>query len=505
MLSSQDTSSRRLNILKNHLCPHEDSSIVTNNNSIQQQQFNDNNNHSIIGHHLTSSSIDNSSSVFPIDSSHPSTHYTKVRNAVIVTGCRTPFVKSFGDLMDVDAIGLGVSSVDGLLKKTKLNPNLIDEIIWGNVVLNTKAPNIAREIIIDLNLPKKITGVTVSRACLSGLEAILQGIRLIESGNAEVVVAGGSDSTSNGELTMPRNFTKALGKYNYGKDKGSLKGVIQFFKDAGNPLTWVPQPPAIAERSTGKTMGYHADLMGEINGIARKAQDEFAAASHRNASKARREGKFKDEVVPVVLKNGKVVDKDNLIRDDSNAVDKMSKLKPVFRKTGTVTAASSSPLTDGASCVLIMSEEKARELGYPTDIKIRHYATTAVDPYPQLLLAPVLAFPKVLDKAGLTLDDIDLFEIHEAFAAQVLSTTACLANDEFCKKYLNKEKAIGVIPPEKLNVNGSSISLGHPFSATGGRLVTSAMNELRRSKKKYAILSVCAAGGLGGVCLIERE
>lgn len=251
-------------------------------------------------------------------------------------------------------------------------------------------------------------------------------------------------------------------------------------------------------------MGYHADLMADLNKITRNVQDEFATASHKNAAKARREGKFDEEITPVRLKNGKFVNRDNLIREDSD-VSKMSKLKPVFRKTGTVTAASSSPLTDGASCVLVMSEEKAKELGYPTDITISSYATTAVDPYPQLLLAPVLAFPKVLDSAGITLDQVDLFEIHEAFAAQVLSTTACLASDEFCQKRLGKSKALGVVPPEKLNINGSSISLGHPFSATGGRILTAAMNELRRSNKKYAILSVCAAGGLGGVVLVERK
>ncbi|KAF0983092.1 hypothetical protein FDP41_011070 [Naegleria fowleri] len=486
---SSSSSCRRLSMLQQHLFPSS-SSLETGLNDSSSFSFG-----SFSERHGSEESM--------IGFNETSASSSKKRKAVIVCGARTPFVKAFGDLMEVDSIGLGVSAVEGLLKKSKLDPNLIDEIIWGNVVLNTKAPNVAREIVIDLNLPKKITGVTVSRACLSGLEAILQGIRLIEHGQAEVVVAGGSDSMSNGEMALPRNLTLALGKYNYGKDKGTMKGLIQLFKDAGSPLSWIPTPPAIAERSTGKTMGYHADMMAELNRVTRNTQDQFAAQSHKNAAKARREGKLDEEIVPVRLKNGKVVARDNLIREDSDA-SKMSKLKPVFRKTGTVTAASSSPLTDGASCVLVMSEEKARELGYPVDIRISSYATTAVDPYPQLLLAPVLAFPKVLDDAGITLDQVDLFEIHEAFAAQVLSTTACLASDEFCQKRLGRSKAIGVIPPEKLNINGSSIAIGHPFSATGGRLVTSAMNELRRTGKKYAILSVCAAGGLGGVALVER-
>ncbi|KAL0480123.1 acetyl-CoA acyltransferase [Acrasis kona] len=452
----------------------------------------------------------------PVQKSHVELNYTNAENekdrecprerAVIITGARTPFVKSFGELMTVDAIGLGVSAVSGLLQKTKLNPEIIDEVIWGNVVVNTKAPNVAREIIIDLNLPKKITGVTVSRACLSGLEAILQGVRLIESGHAQVVVAGGSDSTSNGEVTLPRHVGHALGQYKYGRDQNSMKGYKKLLKDVGNPKTWIPTPPAIAERSTGYTMGYHADMMAEINNISRESQDALAIASHLNAARARREGKFTDEIVPVTVpETGKVVKNDNLIREEQDP-KKIAKLKPAFRGSGvgTVTAASSSALTDGASAVLIMSESKAKELGYPVDVRVKSYATTACDPFPQLLLAPALAIPKALDDAGITLQDVDLVEMHEAFAAQVLSTLAVLENEEFCKNRLGKDSALGSVDPSKLNPNGGSIAMGHPFSATGGRIVTSAVNELRRTGKKHALISICAAGGLGGVAILER-
>lgn len=426
--------------------------------------------------------------------------------AVIVTGVRTPFVKSFGELMTVDAIGLGVSAVSGLLEKTKLNPEEIDEIIWGNVVLNTKAPNVAREIIIDLNLPKKITGVTVSRACLSGLEAILQAVRLIEHGHANVVIAGGSDSTSNGEISLPRHVGHALGQYQYGKDQGTFKGIKKLLKDSGNPKTWMPVAPAIAERSTGFTMGYHADMMAEINNISREAQDQLAMASHLNAARARKNGYLKEEIVPVkVPESGKVVSEDNLIREEQDA-KKMAKLKPAFRKQGlgTVTAASSSALTDGGSCVLVMSESKARQLGFPIDVVVKSYAMTGCDPFPQLLLAPAMAIPKALDEAEMKLQDVDVVEVHEAFSAQVLSTLAVLENEEFCQKRLGRPN-LGKVDPEKLNPNGGSIALGHPFSATGGRCVMSAMNELRRSKKKTALISICAAGGLGGVCILERR
>jgi acetyl-CoA acyltransferase len=419
-------------------------------------------------------------------------------------------------MMHLNSIDLGVASVQGLLAKYGVNPMVVEEIIWGNVVLNTAAPNIAREIVVDLNLPPHIHGVTVSRACLSGLEAIEQAVTKIEHGDAEVIIAGGSDSMSNGEMPLPRHLTHALATMTYSRNASPIGKLITFFKMAGSPLSWIPQAPQIAERSTGKKMGYHADMMAELNHISRQAQDAFANSSHVKAFAAQKNGLMKDEVVPVWTKDRKSkLEGDNLVRRDASAPDavaKMGKLKPCFRSgaEASVTAASSSPLTDGGSAVLVMSEEKARALGYPTDIRLCAYVTMAVDPYPQLLLAPALAIPRALHDAGLTLEDIDIFEIHEAFAAQVLSTIAVLQSDEFCAKRIPKEylpagrKNLGTIPLEKVNPQGSSISIGHPFAATGGRLVASATNQLRRTGKKYALLSVCAAGGIGGVAIIEN-
>lgn len=432
--------------------------------------------------------------------------------AVIVQGVRTPFVKSFGELMKVDTVGLSVAAVGGLMAKSKLDPNEIDHLVWGNVVMQTNAPNVAREIIIDLNLPKHIAAHSTSMACASGLNAIVQACMLVESGHAEVVIAGGSDSVSNGELPIPRRLAYGLAQFIYGKKKG-LAALPNFFKEAGyNPLKWLPQPPAIAERSTGKTMGWHGDMISEMYGVTRAEQEAFAIASHRNASIARKKGYFLDEVVPVEAPKGKksvTVANDNLIRDDFEAMpEKLPKLKPAFRKPdGTITAATSSALTDGASAVLVMSEEKAKKLGYPTDISLKSWHFSAIDPYPQLLLAPALAWPRVLEKAKLTAKDIDVFEIHEAFAGQVLTTIKCLESAEFAKKYLNQDKPVieGKIDMSKVNINGGSIAIGHPFAATGGRVVTAAANELRRSGKKHALVSICAAGGLGGVGIIERR
>eukprot|EP00003_Mantamonas_plastica_P022596 TRINITY_DN3877_c0_g1_i5.p1 TRINITY_DN3877_c0_g1~~TRINITY_DN3877_c0_g1_i5.p1 ORF type:complete len:309 (-),score=125.48 TRINITY_DN3877_c0_g1_i5:738-1664(-) len=307
-------------------------------------------------------------------------------------------------------------------------------------------------------------------------------------------------------MPMPNRFTKALGRFAMGGERlPMMKKVQNLFKDLGSPLGWLPKPLAIAERSTGKTMGWHADKMAELNQIARPDQDEFALASHKKAFAAQKAGRLAEEIAPLKTKRGEVLDEDNLIRGDSE-LSKMAKLRPVFRKKpfGSITAATSSALTDGASAVLVMSEAKAKELGYPTDIVMKAFVTEAIEPMPQLLLAPAIAIPKALDQAGLTMDDIDIVEMHEAFAAQCLSTFKVLEDPVFCKNVLGLDKPLPKVPEEKINPNGSSIAIGHPFAATGGRIVTSAANELRRTGKKYAMISVCAAGGLGGVAILER-
>lgn len=426
------------------------------------------------------------------------------QRAVIVTGARTPFLKSFGLVRSKTSIDLGAAAVKGLLEKTKLDPTLVDEIIMGNVVVSTAAPNLAREIVIDLELPRTIPGTTVSIACLSGLEAVSQGVLRVEHGDADVVIAGGSDALSAGELPMPKSFTRALGKYQMGGgNKKGWGGIRELLAEAGPPTSWVPKPNSIAERSTGKTMGYHADLMADINEIPRAEQDKFAADSHRKAYEAQKSGLLDDEVVAVKTDSGKFVSKDNLVRSSLDP-EKVSKLKPAFRPTGTITAASSSALTDGASAVLIMSESKAAKLGYATDIVMRSYSKTAIDPHPQLLMAPAIAINRALKRAGLSLDDIDIFEIHEAFAAQVLATLKVLESPEFAKKVPGGAVALGKVPLEKLNPNGGSLAIGHPFAATGGRLVASASNQLRRTGKRFALISICAAGGIGGVMILEN-
>ncbi|MDP6943730.1 MAG: thiolase family protein, partial [Myxococcota bacterium] len=284
------------------------------------------------------------------------------RRAVVIAGSRTPFVKAFKEFMRMDTIALGVSAVGGLLERTQIAQDEIDAIVWGGVILPAMAPNVGREIALDLRLPPSVEGMTVTRACASGLQAVTLAAAAIERGDADVVIAGGSDSTSNGELKLPQKWVHTLAPYAFGKpfkpqDVMSVLAQLMPLSDL------VPRRPEIAERSTGQVMGEAAEEMAGRNGVSREAQDAFAASSHHRAAKAISSGRFDREIVPVTTPSGEVVTTDTLVRADTS-VDKLAKLRPVFAKDGTLTAGNSSPLTDGAAAVLLMSEEKARALGY---------------------------------------------------------------------------------------------------------------------------------------------
>eukprot|EP00760_Papus_ankaliazontas_P026524 PhM_4_TR3045/c4_g4_i1/m.45514/K00632/fadA, fadI; acetyl-CoA acyltransferase len=421
--------------------------------------------------------------------------HLKQERAVIVDGARTPFVRGYAELLDVDALGLGVAAVRGLLAKTKLSPAEVNHVIWGNVVAMSAAPNLGKEIAIDVGLPPAVTGHSVSMACASGIVAVLSAAQMIEGGLAGVIVAGGSDSMSCGQLPLDRHVTQSLALYGQGK-----LTLTAFLKKAGMPWSWMPTTPSISERTTGKTMGQHCDEMCATLGATRAEQDIFAMKSHAKASTAVAAGVNRGEVFPV----GKAT-KDTLIRSKQDP-KKLASLKPAFRpleKGGTVTAANATPVTDGGSAVLVMSESKAKALGYPTDVSIRASAYAGITPTPNLLLAPAHGIHMCLERAGLCLADIDYFEIHEAFAGQVVSTVKCLASQELSKKWLDRD-ALGVIPEDKINIYGGSLAYGHPFAATGGRMITNAARILRNKKCRYVLVSVCAAGGLGAVVILER-
>jgi acetyl-CoA acyltransferase len=423
------------------------------------------------------------------------------RRAVIVGGARTPFVKAFTDFTKIDTIALGAAAVAGLLDRTGVARSAVESIVWGGVILPGTAPNVGREIALDLRLDPGCEAMTVTRACASGLQAVTLAAAAIERGEADVAVAGGSDSTSNAEIKLPQKVVHALAPLALGKPTpGDYLGVLSQLLPLGELL---PERPRVAERTTGEVMGEAAERMARRNEITREAQDAFAACSHQRAAAAIAAGRFDDEVVPVQTPDGKWVHADGLVRADTS-VEKLAKLRPVFDKDGTLTAGNSSALTDGAAAVLLMSEEKARALGLKPLAAFASWAYAGVDPADQLLMGPALAMPKALDRAGLRLADVDLVDMHEAFAAQVLSVLKMLASKPFARARLGREEAVGEVAPDRLNVHGGSLALGHPFGATGARMVTTMANELARTGKRTALLGICAAGGLGAAAVLER-
>jgi acetyl-CoA acyltransferase len=427
-------------------------------------------------------------------------NWGKKQRAVIVAGVRTPFVKAFGKFLKLDSIDLADIAVRSLLERTDLPHEQIDSMVWGGVILPALAPNIAREVALDLRLPASVEGMTCTRACASGLQAVTLAAAAIERGEADVVIAGGSDSTSNAPLNLPQKAVHALAPLAFGKaaTPGDYLGVLSQMM----PITDIlPKMPKIAERTTGEVMGESAESMARRNEITREAQDHFAERSHHRAAAAIASGRFDDEVTPVETADGWVY-ADNIVRGDTT-FEKLSKLRPVFSKDGTVTAGNASPLTDGAAAVLLMSEEKARALGYKPLAAFRSWAYVGVDPADQLLIGPALAMPKALDRAGMKLKDIDLVDMHEAFAAQVLSVTKALASKGFAEVRLGSSEAVGEIDEENFNIYGGSLSIGHPFGATGARMVTTMATELARGDKKTALLGICAAGGLGAAAVLE--
>jgi acetyl-CoA acyltransferase len=421
----------------------------------------------------------------------------------VVRGLRTPFAKSGTHYARLSALDLGKIIVAELVQRSGIDPNSIQEVVFGNVIPSVKAPNIAREIVLGTGLPRKVPGFTVSKACASSNQAITSAADMIFRGYADVVIAGGSESLSDIPILFSKNFADALVTSSKQKSVGAKLGSFSKIR----PKDLAPDAPAIAESTTGLTMGESAEKMAKENGITREAQDRFALQSHHRAAEATANGRFKEEVMTVVVPPGydDVVETDNLIRGDST-LEAMAKLRPVFdRKFGTITAANASPLTDGASAVLLMSEDKAKALGIRPIGFIRSYAYAATDPFDQLLQGPVFALPVALDRAKLTLGDIGVIEMHEAFAAQVLSNIQWIGSKKIAQERLGRSEPVGQIDPEKINLTGGSIALGHPFGATGARIVTTVCNELQRTGQQYGLVTVCAAGGIGVAMVLERE
>lgn len=424
------------------------------------------------------------------------------RRVAVVAGVRTPFTRAGTVFKAISAIELGKYCVAELIQRTNLTGKEVDALVFGTVVPNVLAPNIAREVSLMPLLPKGVQAFSVSRACASANQAITDGADQIALGHADVVIAGGAESLSNVPILHSRGFADALVSASRAKSVTARLGALARLR----PRDLVPVTPAIAEPTTGETMGQSAEKMAKINDVSREDQDHFALRSHRLAAAGTADGRLTAEIAPVVVppRFESVVTVDNGVREDTS-YDKLASLRPVFDKRyGTVTAGNSSPLTDGGAAILLMGEDAARSLGYTPLGYIKSYAYAALDPGEQLLMGPVLAAPIALARAGLTLDDMDLVEMHEAFAAQVLSNLKGFESQAWAER-AGMERPVGEVDRARLNVMGGSIAIGHPFGATGARITTTLLDELNRRDARYGLMTVCAAGGLGFAMVLERD
>jgi acetyl-CoA acyltransferase len=413
------------------------------------------------------------------------------RRVAVVAGCRTPFCRSGTALKDVPAVDLARAVARELIERTNLDGPEVDAVIFGQVVASALVPNVAREVSLLPQFPKEIPAYSLNRACASSGQAVANAHDEIASGLADVVLAGGVESLSDIPILASRRLADILVEASKAK---SLAARVRAFSRI-RPRDLVPVSPAIAEPSTGETMGQSAEKMAKENHISRAAQDRWALRSHRLAAQGTDDHRLTAEIMPwLPARAGQaVLTQDNGIRRDTS-LEQMAKLKPVFdRRYGSVTAANSSPLTDGASAVLVMSEDAARALGYTPLAYIRSYAVAAVDPGWQLLQAPIFAVPKALERAGIAWAELGVIEVHEAFAAQVLSNLQGWAAKGW------------EINEDIINVMGGSIAIGHPFGATGARIVTTLANEMVRRDVQFGLLSICAQGGMGFAMVLERR
>jgi acetyl-CoA acyltransferase len=426
----------------------------------------------------------------------------KKERLAIVSGIRTPFCKAGGVLKDLEADDLGAFVVKELMERSSVPTDKVDEVIFGNVMQPPHATNIARVLAVKGGIPIKVPAFTVNRNCSSGMEAVTTAWDKIRNGEADIIIAGGTESMSNFPVLFKkkmRDFLVAMNKAKGWKQKLSL--LLSF-----RPGFLVPEMPAIADPLNGLTMGQTAELVSRDFRVTRAEQDEYALNSHLRAAKAQADGFYVDEIVPIPVapKYQTMQTTDDGPRANQT-LDSLKKLNPAFeRQTGSVTAGNASPLTDGAAALLVMSESKAKELGLKPLGYLSEYSYVALDPS-RMGLGPTYAIAKLLQKSGKTLNDIDLIEINEAFAAQVLGVIKAGQDPEFAKRELGLDKPIGQISLDKLNVNGGAIAIGHPLGASGTRLILTLLRELRRRDKKVGIAALCIGGGQGEACLLEVE
>ncbi len=420
----------------------------------------------------------------------------------IVAGLRTPFVKQDTAYRALSARDLGKTVVAELLQRTGLDPGSVERVVYGQVIPTPQAPNIAREVVLGAGMPVDVDAYSVSRACATSYQTTVNLAESIAAGDVGSGICGGAESASDVPISLSRPLARALLRL---RKAGTLAARFAAFRGVGLGDI-IPEPPALKEPSSDYSMGESAEKMAKENGIARQAQDEFAHRSHVHAAEAWRDARFDSHVMRVYTPpQYEVVRQDNLVRDDSDLAA-YAQLTPVFdRRHGSVTAGNSSPLTDGASALLLMREERASAEGLTPLGFIRSYAFAALDPNWQMLMGPAFATPLALDRAGLSLREIDVLDMHEAFAAQVLSNVRAMESKAFTQTRLGRDRATGDIDWSRFNISGGSISLGHPFAATGARQIMQSLHELKRVGGQFALCTACAAGGLGAAMVLEAS
>ncbi|PNS10394.1 acetyl-CoA C-acyltransferase FadI [Mixta theicola] len=420
----------------------------------------------------------------------------------ITHGLRTPFARQATALHGIPAVELGRMVVSELMARSEIPAEIIEQLVFGQVIQMPEAPNIAREIVLSSGLNVQIDAYSVSRACATSFQAVANLAESLLAGSVSAGIAGGADSSS----VLPIGVSKKLGRTLVDLNKArTLSNKLKLFSQL-RPRDLLPVPPAVAEYSTGLRMGDTAEQMAKSHAISREQQDALAHRSHQRAALAWREGKLTDEVMTTWVPPWRTaLQQDNNVRENS-AVEDYARLRPAFdRQHGSVTAANSTPLTDGAAAVILMTESRARQLGITPLGYLRSYAFTATDVWQDMLLGPSYASPLALDRAGATLNDLTLIDMHEAFAAQTLANLKVFRDERFAREVLNRPQALGEVDEEKFNVLGGSIAYGHPFAATGARMITQTLNELRRRGGGLGLVTACAAGGLGAAMVLEVE
>ncbi|TWT89207.1 thiolase family protein [Neorhodopirellula pilleata] len=428
----------------------------------------------------------------------------KLPPLAVVDGVRTPMAKAFTDLQNVDAVQLGRVVVEDVLRRGGLVPHDVDEVIFGNVAGPADSANIARVIALRAGIPRDRIAHTVNRNCASGMESVIAAWQAIATGRSNIVAAGGTESMSNIPMLFRPSAARRWMRLGRARSlSAKLRALMDFRPKHFQPLVGIEL--GLTDPVCGLNMGQTAEVLAKEFGISRKQQDEFAMQSHQRAEETQKACFLSGEITPVRIPDvmDKDFEKDNAIRY-GQSMEQLAKLRPIFDRNGTVTAGNSCPLTDGAACLLLSSEESMDRFSGPPLGYITDYAIAGCDPK-RMGLGPVYAINKLLARTGRSINDFDLVEINEAFAAQVLACQAALGSKTFAQNELDRSEAIGQIDPSRLNVHGGAIALGHPVGMTGTRLILTLLRSLKKAGYRRGLATLCVGGGQGFAMILETD